>query len=294
VSVTELHAGHGIAVLSRQRAGSPAHRPLVASGHGYELCLVRRGCFRLRGSRHVGVLADPRTCVMGGPGHVVEISHPSSAGNEDTFIRLSEPLLGRLVGDDPELPSSAYVTPAMALLHVRLLAATRHDVDPPAVEELALELLSAAIEQTEPTRVAAGRPADDRRRRLADDARAALAANPDLSLVDLAGTLSCSPHHLSRAFVRHTGIGVARHRLTLRVHRALDTLGEGETQLARLAADCGFSDHSHLVRAIRDVLGTTPTAIREALLDGAPISGRSQGRTASSVGRGAIARAPGG
>lgn len=262
----QLVIGHGMVVRTSECDGRPTDQPAVVVGGGhYELCLVRRGCFYVRGPAHSGVLADTQTCVMGEPNHVVEVTHPGVGGDADTFVQLDEPLLGSIFGQSAGVPPIAHVTPRMALLHLQLLSASRSGLDAVAVEELALELFTSAIEQSEPARVDTGRPADRRRQRLVDDARAVLASDLDLSVVELARVVGCSPHHLSRTFVRHTGRGVARHRLALRVHRALDALAAGETRLARLAADCGFADHSHLVRAVKTILGMTPTQIRAAL-----------------------------
>ncbi len=111
-----------------------------------------------------------------------------------------------------------------------------------------------------------GRPATARARRaLVDDAREALAADPDCSLADLAATLNVSATHLSRLFRAATGHTIARHRMRLRARAALDRLAGGEQQLARLAADLGFADQSHLCRVIRNETGHTPSSLRRAL-----------------------------
>jgi AraC-like DNA-binding protein len=67
-------------------------------------------------------------------------------------------------------------------------------------------LTAAALEQADPRRVAAGRPATVRERRsLADAAHEALAADPDRSLPELAADLGVSAHHLSRVIRNETG-----------------------------------------------------------------------------------------
>ena len=88
---------------------------------------------------------------------------------------------------------------------------------------------------------------------------------PTSPLLGLAQTLCVSPHHLSRTFRSLTGETIARHRLRLRVRTVLERLARGEHHLARLAADVGFSDQSHLCRAVRSETGTTPSALRHAL-----------------------------
>jgi AraC-like DNA-binding protein len=114
--------------------------------------------------------------------------------------------------------------------------------------------------------VGAGRPATARTRRtLADDAREALAEEPERSLPQLARALAVSPHHLSRVFRSVTGETVSRHRMRLRVRGALERLSKGERDLARLAADVGFADQSHLCRVVRSETGETPSALRAVL-----------------------------
>jgi AraC-like DNA-binding protein len=122
------------------------------------------------------------------------------------------------------------------------------------------------LEDSSPDRVGAGRPATERARRaLADGVREALAANADRSLPELACELAVSPHHLSRIFHSHTGLTVSRHRMRLRARSVLEHLAGGERDLARLAADLGFADQSHLTRVVRRETGQTPSALRLAL-----------------------------
>jgi AraC-like DNA-binding protein len=89
-----------------------------------------------------------------------------------------------------------------------------------------------------------GRPATiAARQRLVDQAEPALAAGSRPGLTGLSRELGCSPYHLSHVFDRLTGCTISRYRL--RVSRALDRIGDGEHDLARLAHDLGFSDHAH-------------------------------------------------
>jgi AraC-like DNA-binding protein len=95
--------------------------------------------------------------------------------------------------------------------------------------------------------------------------REALAADPDRSLQDLARDLAVSPHHLSRVFSAANGSTVSRHRMRLRARIAMERLAAGDHDLARLAADLGFADQSHLCRVVRAETGSTPAALRAAL-----------------------------
>ncbi len=89
--------------------------------------------------------------------------------------------------------------------------------------------------------------------------------DPDTSLPGLARTLAVSPHHLSRVFRSICGHSIARHRMRLRARTAAERLSTGDHNLARLAADLGFADQSHLCRVLRSETGRTPSALRHAL-----------------------------
>jgi AraC-like DNA-binding protein len=114
--------------------------------------------------------------------------------------------------------------------------------------------------------VASGRPTTARARRaVADGAREILAEDPERSLGQLARGLAVSPHHLSRVFRAVTGNTVSRHRMRLRARAALERLAGGEEDLARVAAEVGFADQSHMCRVIHRETGSTPAALRRAL-----------------------------
>lgn len=255
----------------------------------YELCLVRSGSFLLRGSvvegSAVEVFADPTVCLFGAPEHVVEVTHPRPGGDLDTVVFLSAEVLDSLDGVSG-LPALSPRTREISWLHRRLLALCwRPDADSLAIEETALALFVSALAQAEPGRWAAGRPGARARRRLADEARAALVADPTISrVVDLARMLGCSPHHLSRLFREQTGHVLAQFRTALRIELALERLMQGENNLARVAADLGFADHAHLTRTMRRTHGQTPSAMRALMGSHRPPSPAERTRLAGSRG----------
>jgi len=268
----ELLAGRDVSVTSIACPGDQTNSVEERVGSSrYELCLVRSGSFLLRGSvvegSAVEVFADPTVCLFGAPEHVIQVTHPRPGGDLDTCVFLSAEVLDSL-GGVSGLPARSPRTREVSWLHRRLLALCRRpDVDSLAVEETALALFVAALAQAEPGRWASGRPGARDRRRLADEARAALVADPTISrVVDLARMLGCSPHHLSRLFREQTGHALAQFRTALRIELALERLMQGEDNLARVAADLGFADHAHLTRTMRATLGRTPSAMR-ALMD---------------------------
>jgi AraC-like DNA-binding protein len=238
-------------------------RTEVAAQHA--IVFVRRGSF-VRSADGVEHLLEPSRGYCVSPGQEERYDHPHR-GDECTAIRLQPGLLASLWGGGPSVPSTPLVSSSTVdLEHRLLLAASRRGEDPHEVVERTISLSAAALESAEPARVAAGRPATARARRaLADDARVALVADPDRPLTDLAAALGASAHHLSRVFRAVTGTTIARYRMTLRAREALERLAGGERSLARLAADLGLADQSHLCRLIRSETGHTPSALRRAL-----------------------------
>jgi AraC-like DNA-binding protein len=232
----------------------------------HHLVFVRRGCF-VRSVDGVESLLDPTLAYCMNPGEEQRVDHPHDHGDDCTALMLEAPLVASLWGGDPTLPAGPLPTsPEIDLEHRLLLAAGSRGADPHELYERALALLARGLEQCAPRRVAAGGPATVRARRaLADGAREALAAEPGRSLPDLARALVVSPHHLSRVYRAVTGQTISRHRMRLRARNALERLAGGERDLARLAADTGFADQSHLCRVLRQETGRTPSALRHVL-----------------------------
>lgn len=246
------------------------HEPGV--GHADEhtglhaLVFVRRGCF-VRRAEGVETVLDPTVAYAMNPGDEQRYDHPHAGGDDCTALFLDAGLAASIWGGDPTLPAGPIATsPELDLGHRLLLARARRGTGEEELVERAIGLAARALEQKDSGRVASGRPATVRARRaLADDARAILAADPGRSLPELARVLSVSPHHLSRVFRDMTGETISRHRMRLRARGALERLAGGERNLARLAADLGFADQSHLVRVVRDETLRTPAALRRAL-----------------------------
>jgi AraC family transcriptional regulator len=62
-------------------------------------------------------------------------------------------------------------------------------------------------------------------------------------------------------FKRSTGFAVHEYVIRQRVYRAKQLLTRGELAASQVAAEAGFSHQSHMARAMRRVLGVTPSAI---------------------------------
>lgn len=69
---------------------------------------------------------------------------------------------------------------------------------------------------------------------------------------------------LSRGFRAAYGITPARFRAEVRARRAMEMLVEGETSLAAIAIDCGYSDQPHFNRAVLSMTGKSPGSLRKS------------------------------
>jgi AraC-like DNA-binding protein len=232
---------------------------------GHAVVFVRRGCF-LRSADGVETLLDPTTAYCMNPGEEQRYDHPHDHGDDCTSLALAPDLVASLWGGEEALPTVAVGTsPKIDLEHRLLLSAAHRGEDQHEILERAILLAAQLLAQADPRRAAAGRPATRARRALADGAREILAASSEHSLPYLARELAVSPHHLSRVFAAATGHTISRHRMRLRARSALEQLAGGERDLARLAADLGFADQSHLCRVVRSETGRTPAALRQIL-----------------------------
>jgi AraC-like DNA-binding protein len=239
----------------------------VEATRRHALVFARRGCFT-RAVDGVESVVDPTLAYCMNPGEEERFDHPRTHHGDDcTTIALEPGLVASLCGGEEALPSGPVrVPPDVDLAHRLVLVAGRKGGDPDQVVERAITLVGLALEQVDPTRVAAGRPATARARRLlVDGARELLAVEPGCPLPRLARELATSPHHLSRVFRLATGHTISRHRMRLRARAALERLASGEHDLARLAADVGFADQSHLCRVLRAETGRPTSALRHVL-----------------------------
>ena len=83
-----------------------------------------------------------------------------------------------------------------------------------------------------------------------------------LSLGDWADRHGLRRETVSRGFLRAYGVSPAAYRLGVRVKAVVAALNGNGESFADLAAKHGFSDQSHMNRAIRAMTGRTPTEIR--------------------------------
>jgi AraC family transcriptional regulator len=146
------------------------------------------------------------------------------------------------------------------------------DTEPLEWEEKALRLTSQVLAETRSDRVRRS-PARARTRARWRDAIEAtkgfLASNLGEShrIEKIARTSGLSPYHLCRLFRNETGITIHSYLNRLRLRSALHQLDLRRRDLSALAADLGFSSHSHMTAAFRREFGVTPSVALDGRLD---------------------------
>jgi AraC-like DNA-binding protein len=78
----------------------------------------------------------------------------------------------------------------------------------------------------------------------------------------LADEIGWSRRHFADRFQRGVGLTPKAFGRILRFRRAVELLTTGPgASIGEVAAACGFSDHSHLVRDFRSLAGCTPSEL---------------------------------
>jgi AraC-like DNA-binding protein len=231
---------------------------------GLAIVLVRSGIFRRR-VNGVDLVVDPMVAYLERPGTVQQIAHPVG-GDLCTVIVPPSEAFDPLTEAPERLLNHLVVAADVDVHHRALLARYRQGADTFELVERTTSLADRLL-----TGFLAGAskgstdPASRRAGILADKVRELLQTQAERGLRELALAVGVSPCHLSRSFRRATGMTLTRYRRQLRIKHALQCLGEGDNDLARLAADLGFSDQAHFTRVTRLETGATPGKLRTLL-----------------------------
>jgi len=86
-----------------------------------------------------------------------------------------------------------------------------------------------------------------------------------VALKEVARECGLSVGHFSHAFRRTLGVAPHNWLIEQRIVLSKDKLRDDRLSLTDVAAECGFSDQSHLTRVFRQTIGVTPGAWRRAL-----------------------------
>ena len=258
-----------VALRNVQCSGTCRHRSAEECVSATHLVFPYRGVYL----RHVGsdqVVADANHVLFFNAGEGYQVSHPLAGGDASLSLGLSEPLLRELA------PSSLLHdrgTLGFRRQHQRidpraqaLVALLRHSLENGSIEPLEAEgLLLTLVCRSLGPRTSHEPGATYARRRLADRVKVLLAG--DLSrrwtLAEIAAEIGGSAVYLTQVFQQVEGMPLYRYHLRLRLARALDLIARYE-DLSALAAELGFSSHSHFAAAFRQAYGRSPTAFRQS------------------------------
>ena len=221
-------------------------------------------CFVLAGSWSERYDGGVRTCA---PRSV--IYHPAGEIHSDSFdreearlfdIELDTSWLQRIATtsqsfDEPHAFDGGQVSSTALRLYDE---ARRSDpMSPLVIEGLMLELLGACL------RTKAGAPCSappDRIRGVERTLRSDIPTPPTLG--SLAAQADVHPIHLARVFRKQYGQTIRDFVRKCRLDFVCHELVSSKRTVAELAIEAGFADQSHLTKAFRRTLGTTPARYR--------------------------------
>ncbi|MFL6230221.1 MAG: helix-turn-helix domain-containing protein [Pyrinomonadaceae bacterium] len=244
--------------------GVAVHRPVPRHWHEeFQLCLVEdgEGDLTYRGARH---LTPPASLFIVHPGeiHANSSFHRTGCSYRTLFVE-TEVLRGvaaEMCGRDrgvPFFPSTMIFAPDVIARFVRLHIALEEPASllerETLLQSFSTDLLARFGEhRTDLEAATPGRASVAR-------AREYLAENyaENVSLRELARLANLSPFHFSRLFSEQCGMPPHAFQNQVRVTRAKELLVAGDA-VARVAAQTGFADQSHLTRQFKRLTGITP------------------------------------
>jgi len=250
-------------------SGSCRHRSAEECTASTHLVFPYRGLYL----RHVAseqTVADANHVLFFNADQGYQVSHPLEGGDACLSLSLSNALLAELApkallhaGENAVFRAQSQRIDARAQALVALL---RHNLAHGSIEPLEAEaLVLTLVSRSLGPRTSRAPGSTHARRRLADRVKMLLAS--DLSrrwtLAEIGAQIGCSAVYLTQVFKQVEGVPLYRYQLQLRLARALDRLGSAE-DLSALAAELGFSSHSHFANAFRQSFGRSPTEFRQA------------------------------
>lgn len=262
--IEHLYESDGIGVVDFVCGVRGVEAAATERARAWEVIFVRSGTFRLTAGAF-DALATPNEAIVVPPGTGYAITHPAGGGDASTVLILSEERWEEsgFGGSRERRPVRFRATPRASVAQRRVLGAARARVSSTPLLEAEI---AAAFESLQP------RPqstvAEPLRRRIGRvQEMVASRFSERLRLGELAREAGMSKFHLARAFRATVGDSIHAYAIRLRLRAALERLGQGERDLAALALDLGFADHSHFTRAFRREFGVPPSRHFAALRD---------------------------
>jgi AraC-like DNA-binding protein len=257
VEVWPVFAGHSVRIDTWQCTTAATGRtaelhqswPAVGFVHA-GACLLHRA-----GQESLLDAATPLIIEAGVPHWMSRVDAESPQGSSISVHPEVVAALRLRPSASPPCATAAYVV--QRLLVRRLLAGLSDD--PQAIESIALRIYARAHAAS-----LFARPEPQWRRDYVTAVQTRLACRflelPNLP--ELAASAGVSLYHFCRTFKARTGLGVSRYVHRLRLRLSLDRVADPETNLSDLAAELGYSSHSHFAKAFRSELAISPTELR--------------------------------
>lgn len=243
------------------RCFAPAGHTADEESTDFEVVLPIAGAFSRRAGASTAVM-DALAGYASAPGVEQRVVHAS--GGDRCLALLPSPRLADEMGLDTASASSAWI---LRRRRTHLRALTTAWLLSSGDDTLAAECgWMAALAPMTPSQTTAWSSATAVvQRRAVNAVREAMASDPGRrwTLRTLSAVAGYAPHHLSRLFVRHTGMSVTEYRDGVRLAQAVALLTDGMPASA-VAAVMGFADQGHLTRRVRQHLGVVPSMIGRA------------------------------
>jgi AraC family transcriptional regulator len=267
--VTRLLDTRTVALRNVRCSGACRHLGTQECVSTTQLVFPYRGVYL----RHVGgdqAVADANHVLFFNADEGYQVRHPIAGGDASLSLTLSEPVLRELA---PESLLNGRAAIGFRRQHLRidpraqaLVAVLRHSLNNGSIEPLEAEgLVLTLVCRSLGPRTSHEPGATRSRRRLADRVKVLLASDLSRrwSLAEIATEIRGSPVYLTQVFQQTEGIPLYRYHLRLRLARALDLIARYD-DLSALAADLGFSSHSHFAAAFRQAYGCSPTTFKRS------------------------------
>ncbi|RUL74946.1 helix-turn-helix transcriptional regulator [Dyella choica] len=249
--------------------GTCRHRSEEECASATQLVFPYRGLYL----RHLGqdqAVADANHVLFFNAQEGYRVSHPLDGGDACLSLHLDQAALAELAPKELLQANAGVAFRAQShRIDARaqaLVALLRHSLETGRIEPLEAEALVLTLVCRSLGPRTSQQPASTHaRRRLADRVKVLLTG--DLSrrwtLAEIGQEIGSSPVYLTQVFRQVEDMPLYRYQLQLRLARSLDLIKHYD-DLSALAAELGFSSHSHFANAFRQAYGRSPTDFRRS------------------------------
>jgi AraC family transcriptional regulator len=181
---------------------------------------------------------------------------PGSISGQTVNIDLTASYMTRCGLEEGNLAQAVYSSPGTNLVVLRLAYGSRHPSDG------SLTSSGALITQWMSSSLCNRQMLESRwAKRLRDDMH--IHWNETRTLKELGDIAGCHPVTVAKYFPLYFGCTQREYMRRLKAEHAIRYLMGTEHSVTDIAHWCGFSDHSHLTRTLRQLTGTTPAGLRQ-------------------------------